>query len=505
MNNDGFTEHQHKADQSGNLDKSSQQLSAKQNQSSVVHVSQAGSEPQTPRTAQPKGRFSPPTEQLPNDSAKSDADSCSEDPAQETALSSPKARVDPGEIQTAPAGRIPPPPPIPQFLCQQPRERIIPITFSEHPKQDSTDSGASDDQYGGGLSRTQPTRRPISTNASNGAGVYVGAALSGPRCGLSDTSQAVRRGHTPSQSFSRQRENPHPQPDNATIQPATRATVYSPRSMRAWRIAGPVTHQVETVRPENARSESIRPENARSESIRLETARTEAIRAEKIRPETIRQETVRSEIFRPESDATAMRAEQEQHAPRNGFSNRARIGPIRRESSLLESNENHNATSNEQCSFRVSGPHVSSTMGPTVHRWLSGNTRGLGNQIASQAAAEAQWRSRKGPWDELISQREIRTAGSLGVGSVEKTSVRSLRDFYTELQQQKLHSYRQASAQVLTPRVARLQPFHHSTTRSVDFGSRHKMEEPKRMLRFGDCPPPPPKRLASMPPRFCIN
>ncbi|KAE9549819.1 hypothetical protein FO519_006970 [Halicephalobus sp. NKZ332] len=495
------SEHQRRTDQSGNLEKSSQPPSTRQSQSSVVHVSQADSESQTPRPPQPKERYAPAsTEQLPCDSARSDVDNSSGEQAQETTPSPPKAKVDPGEIQTAPTGRIPPPPPIPQFLCQQPRERLIPIDFIGHKKQDSTDSGASEDQYGEGLSRTQPTRRPISTNASIGAGAYAGGALSGPRFGLSDTSQAIRRGHTPSQSFSRQREGPYSQPENPTIQPATRATVYSPRSMRAWRIAGPVTHQVEAIRPENIRSETVR-----QELVRPETARSEKIRKERLRPETNRHENIRAEMLRTDSDAAAMRTEQEQHAPRNGYSSRARIGPIRRESSYLESIENRNAISSEQSSFRVNGPHVSSTMGPTVHRWLSGNCRVLGTQVASQAATEAQWRSRKGPWDDLVSKREGRPAVSMGMGPVEKASVRSLRDFYTELQQQKLHNYRQTTAQMLTPRVARLQPFHHSTTRSVDFGSRHKMEEPKRMYRFGDCPPPPPKRLASMPPRFCIN
>lgn len=218
-------------------------------------------------------------------------------------------------------------------------------------------------------------------------------------------------------------------------------------------------------------------------------------------------------------------------------------------------------------------PPFNATMAPTIHRWLnadkttrhSSNMDSSNSNLTTKAAPTASngiWRHRNGPWDELLGKRQTpshqqrqqhhqrRESTHMGLESqgsqlsaipnlptsnpptpaAHKTtaSVRSLRNYYTELQQQKQHSWNQQqselSSTMLTPRMKRLQSqqfYHHSHHRSMDT-SHHPLpckEIPKlpkiegfsqnRFRQFPTSPPPPPQRLASIVPlqtsNYCIN
>lgn len=214
--------------------------------------------------------------------------------------------------------------------------------------------------------------------------------------------------------------------------------------------------------------------------------------------------------------------------------------------------ESRSATSNEQPSFRErtwANPfhNNTSTLAPTIQRWLGKSNppqqsldQSHGNLSTKAATKTSIWRHRNGPWDELVASKSFREDHqqqqprapspqavlptittrsqvptiSNNATAPTTTNVRSLRNYYTELQHQKQHDWRQRqsaiSSTALNPRTKHLQSqqFYHHSHRSMDVTPSHGNPKTSRYSQ----PPLPPQRLASIAhPRlpttnsYCIN
>uniref|UniRef100_A0A7E4UYM3 Non-specific serine/threonine protein kinase n=1 Tax=Panagrellus redivivus TaxID=6233 RepID=A0A7E4UYM3_PANRE len=175
------------------------------------------------------------------------------------------------------------------------------------------------------------------------------------------------------------------------------------------------------------------------------------------------------------------------------------------------------ATSNEQPSSRVGGTclqPLSATLAPAVERWLQPYQRHslgaapLEHQHQGQQYLSLRHQSHLGHTKPQYSSHAPASTGSTApLGSKQPTNVRSLRNFYTELQQQRLHAWgaggggTSSSATLLTPpRLARLQKVVPSGASSDEKQQPRRLCIEDRYRRFPAPPPPPPERMASMPP-----